>query len=255
MERKGLGVVAAMPQEIAPFLRRVRGYHREQVAGFNLYRFPLNGKPVFLIESGMGPAHAAAATAALIEKAAPGVIVNFGFGGAVLPGLEVEELVLADRVYQLDGEGLNEVPAPDAALGALALESCRKVGLNLRRGSFITASGIVSKMAMAGALGTEIALPVLEMETAAVLRTASAAGIPVVALRGVSDAADEELGFAIEEFCDEDLNLSPWRILRALLRRPGLVPQLVRLSGNSKRAGRNVALAAELSLQALARRP
>lgn len=253
-EKRSLGVVAAMPREIAPVLARIKGYRRESVAGRNLYRLPVNGRSVFLIESGMGPAHAAAATKALIEHAAPEAILNFGFGGAVLSGLEVAELVLAERVFRLDGDGLTELPAPDPALGTLVLESCAKVGLQLRRGGFVTACGIRNKGEMASRIGGSTALPLLEMETAAVLQEAQAAGVPVVAIRGVSDAADEELGFAIEEFCDADLNLSPWRVAGTLLKRPFLVPQLIRLAGNSRRAGRQLALAVELSLQALTRR-
>jgi len=252
MEREGLGVVAAMPQEIAPLLRRVKGYRRERVDGFHLYRFACGSVPVVLIESGMGPAHAGAATRALIRLAAPMVILNFGFAGGVAPGLRVGELVLAERVYTLEQGRVAEAPRPDAALGALLFDACRDARCTLRRGCFITAAGIMNKGALAGALGPDIRLPVLEMETAAVLREAEPAGIPVVALRGVSDAADEELGFCIEELCDPQLNISPARVAGCLARKPYLIPQLVRLAGNSKKAGRSLAIGVDLALQALA---
>lgn len=252
-EKRSLGVVAAMPQEIAPVLARIKGFRRSTLAGHNLYRFPVDGRPVFLIESGMGPLHAAAATRALIAHAAPAALVNFGFGGAVLPGLEVAEVVLAERVFRLDGDALRELPPPDPALAALALEHCCKVGVQLRRGGFVTSSGIRNKGEMTSRIGATTPLPLLEMETAAVLKEAQEAGIPLLALRGVSDAADEELGFAIEDFCDAELNLSPWRVALAVARRPLLVPQLIRLSGNTRKAGRTLALAVELTLRALAR--
>ena len=252
-EKRTLGVVAAMPQEIAPLLARIKGYRRDTLAGRNLYRFPMNGTEVFLVESGMGPAHAEAATGALIAHAAPEAILNFGFGGAVLSGLEVAELVLAERVFLLEGEALTELPPPAPALAALVSEHCGKVGVQLRRGGFITACGIKSKVAMASRIGAVTSLPLLEMETAAVLKRAQEAGVPVLAIRGVSDAADEELGFAIEEFCDDELNLSPWRVAGCVLKRPHLMPQLIRLAGNSRRAGRRLALAVELALQTLTR--
>ena len=92
-----LGVVAAMPQEIAPFLRRVGSFDKESAAGFNLFRFRLAGASVVLIESGMGPSHAAAATRKLIEIARPGVILALQGGGlkvdhrvTVFAGMEVE---------------------------------------------------------------------------------------------------------------------------------------------------------------------
>jgi adenosylhomocysteine nucleosidase len=247
-----LGVVAAMPQEIAPLLRRMKGYQKEQAAGFNLYRFTLDGTPVVLIESGMGPAHAAAATGTLISLASPKLILNFGFAGAVLPGIEVGELVLAGLVLLLEAGRLTKAPQPDLRLSDLLFEACASAPLVLHRGCFLTAATIMNKKTVAGILDKEVAHPVLEMETAAVLRVASQAGIPVVAIRGVSDAAQEELGFSLEEFCDEELRISLPRVLRSVALKPWIIPQLLKLSGDSRKAGKNLALGVELALRALA---
>lgn len=251
MERKRLGAVAAMPQEIAPLLSRIGRFTTERVSGFNLYRFSLGTAHVALIESGMGPAHATAATRALIGAARPSAIVNFGFAGGVLPGLEVGDLVLAERAHLFRGEAIAPAECPDARLSALVAAACQEAGLELRHGSFVTACGIVDKRGLPASVTGGMALPVLEMETAAVLAEARLAGIPALALRGVSDAADEELGFSIEELCDAQLNLSPWRIVLMLVRKPYLVPQLLRLAGNSRRAGRKLAQAVVASLRAL----
>jgi adenosylhomocysteine nucleosidase len=251
MGKDCLGVVAAMPQEIAPLLRRMKGYVKETTAGFTVYRFQVRQAPVVLIESGMGPRHAAAATKALISLAEPKLILNFGFAGAVLPGTEVGELVLAERVLLLEEGRLTDGPQPAPLLGNLLIEACAAAPFTLHRGSFITAAGIMNKKAVAASLGAGIAHPVLEMETVAVLLEAQLAGIPTVALRGVSDAAHEELGFSIEEFCDGELRISLPRILRCIACRPWIIPQLVRLSGNANKAGKSLALGVELALNSL----
>lgn len=248
-----LGVVAAMPQEIAPLLRRMKGYKKDRAAGFNLYRFAVQGVPVVLIESGMGPRHAAAATEALISLAAPRLILNFGFAGGVLPGLRVGELVVAERVLLLEEGRLTEAPRPDQRLCVLLLESCAAAPFTLGLGSFITAAAITNKEAVAWSLGDGVKHPVLEMETAAVLVAAEQAGIPVVAVRGVSDAAHEELDFSIEEFCDPQLRISLARVFCCIAGKPWIIPQLVRLSGNARKAGKNLALCVELALKALGR--
>ena len=251
MERECLGVVAAMPQEIAPLLRRLTGYKREKAAGFNLYRFVVRQTPVVLIESGMGPGHAAAATGTLLAVAAPKLILNFGFAGGVRPGVGVGDLVLAERVLWLEGGRLTQAPQPDPALAALVLQACAAAPFILKTGTFITAAAIMNKKELAGSLEAGLKHPVLEMETAALLRAAEKAGIPVVAVRGVSDPAHEELGFSIAEFCDAELKISLPRVLRCIVRKPWIIPQLVRLSGNSKKAGKNLALCVELALEAL----
>lgn len=251
MGNECLGVVAAMPQEIAPLLRRMKGYVKEASAGFNVYRFQAQGVPVVLIESGMGPRHAAAATRALISLAAPRLILNFGFAGAVLPGLAVGDLVLAERVLLLEEDSLTEAPPPDPELFARMIEACGKAPLAIRRGSFVTAASIMNKQAVAASLGPDAVCPVLEMETSAVLLEAGLAGVPVVAVRGVSDAADLELSFSIEEFCDAQLKISLLRVVKCIVTRPRIIPELIRLAGNTRKAGRNLARSVEVALAAL----
>lgn len=242
-----------MPQEIAPLLRRIKGYRKERAAGYNLYRFQMLGIPVALIESGMGPRHAATATQALIDLAAPGCLLNFGFGGGVLPGTGTGELVLAERVLFLEDGCLGEIPQPDPRLSGRLAQALAAAPVTLHKGTFVTAASITNKAVLAGLLGAGVRHPVLEMETAALLRVANEAGIPVVAIRGVSDAADEELGFTLDEFCDREFRISLPRVLRTIAVKPWIIPQLARLSGNSKRAGENLALGVELALQALGR--
>jgi adenosylhomocysteine nucleosidase len=81
------------------------------------------------------------------------------------------------------------------------------------------------------------------METAAVARIAAASGIPLVAVRAISDGADEELGFTIDEFTDREMNISAWKVLRTVAARPRIIPQLIRLARNADVAGRNLAIA------------
>jgi len=244
-----------MPQEIAPFLRRISRYSKERMHGCNLYRFEMAGIPVALIESGMGPKHAAAATAALIASAAPSCLLNFGFAGGVLPGTAVGDLVLAERVLYLEDGRLNEMPPPDPRLTRLVAEALAPAPLTLQQGTFVTAAVITNKTTLAGLLDAVVKHPMLEMETAALLQVAAAAGVPVVALRGVSDAAGEELGFSLEEFCDGELRISVPRVLKTIVMKPWIIPQLIRLSGNTKRAGESLALGAELALKALCAPP
>jgi adenosylhomocysteine nucleosidase len=251
MQRISLGVVAAMPQEIAPLLRRLNGYRKEKAGGFQLYRFDVQGVPVVLIESGMGPAHAAEATRALVSIASPRLILNFGFGGGVMPGIRVGDLVLAERVFFLEGGQLTQAPQPDLALSSRLLQACGSSGIAVNRGTFITAAAIMNKGQVAASLGAGVNHPVLEMETAAVLRVAEQSGVPVVAVRAVSDAADEELGFSLEEFCDSELRISVPRVMRCIAGKPWIIPQLVKLSGNSKKAGKSLALCVEAALGAL----
>jgi hypothetical protein len=70
------------------------------------------------------------------------------------------------------------------------------------------------------------------MESAVIARS----GIPFAVLRAVADTADETLPPAAAEGLDEAGNPAPWRVMRALLRRPGDLPGVIRMGLRSQAA-------------------
>ena len=246
-------LVAAMPEEINPLLGRVGAYAREKINGFDAYRFSIGTREFVLVRSGMGPENAAAATHALIDVVNPDLIVNFGFAGAVTVGLAVGDILVADRVL-LNREGLFSLQPgiDDAKAAELAVQLERTFQGNefrVRTGTFITASEIKRKREMAPLLPAWVTNPVLEMETAAVAQAAAKGNVPLIAIRAVSDDAGEELGFAIEELTDRKLEINIGKVLLTLARKPWIVPQLLRLARNTRKAGRYLALVIAATLE------
>lgn len=248
MAQGSIGIVAAMPEEIAPLLKRVSRYRRERREGFTLYRFDWSGREVVLLQSGMGPEQAGRGTRLLIEAAAPRLILNYGFAGAVRGGLKAGDLVLAQQVLFLEGGIFREQPALDAARAERLRNACTRAGLPLAGSTFVTAAKITAKGLVHALLPETVPHPVLEMETAAVWSEACRAGVPLVAVRGISDPADEELDFSLEEFTDEMLRVRISRVLATVARKPRIVPQLMRLAANARKAGENLARCIEVAL-------
>jgi hypothetical protein len=113
-------------------------------------------------------------------------------------------------------------------------------------GTAITTSG--EQAPLAGA--HDIACPVLEMETAGVLRAASEHGIPLLSIRSISDSPDEPLPFSIGDSLDRDGRLRPGRVAAMVLRNPRLIPRLARLRQNMDRAMGNLVAAVLAALEA-----
>ena len=249
MQDTTVGLIAAMTDEIRPLLRRAGPVLREQLNGLPCYRFSLAGRRCCLVESGMGPRRAAIATRELLGTTSPRYLLNFGFGGAVKNGPDVGDIVVAQRILHHHERLFSDEAGIDTELTqktlSLLTTSDDERQFSVLGGSFITSDGIVAKAEVAGTLPSDLPHPILEMETAAAARVAAKAGIPLVALRAISDTADEELGFAITDFTDMKLNLRFHRILLTVAKRPWIIPQLVRLAKNSKRAGKTLAIAVE----------
>jgi adenosylhomocysteine nucleosidase len=246
MKQESIGIVMAMQEEIRPVLRRLGRHRKEQAGQFPLYLFQRDGLQLFLIESGMGTKKASAATEELISCAQPRLIISAGLGGAVRPGLNVGDLVLARQALTLD-QGLTAKIADianDALLRAVH-ESLPRQPFRMVGGTTVTTSGIVNKRQADQQLARDIVNPVLDMETSAVAEIAGRNGIPLVAVRAVSDAADEELLFSLDELTDRELNIRIGKVLLTIAKRPRILPQLIRLAKNSKLAANNLAIVLE----------
>jgi len=88
-----------------------------------------------------------------------------------------------------------------------------------------------------------------------VAQAAYEGNVPLIAIRAISDGAEEELEFAIEEFTDRELNISVGRVLLTVAKKPWIVPQLLRLAKNSRLAGENLAEVLKVLLEELRDRP
>ncbi len=252
MASRTIGLVAAMPNEIRPFLKLVGKHDKTTLHGFPLYQFSLAGNHCSLIECGIGSGRAEKAAGELIKSIQPDLLISIGFGGAVNKGLCAGDLAVAVRsiLYRENkfnfGETI-EFPDPSKAKRIMG-ESCKKFGCNVFQSDFITSDMILNKKVLRKMLPTDMSNPVLDMETWAIARIAGQEQVPCLAIRAISDAADEELQFSIDQFTDSEMNIKTGRILLSIARTPRILPQLLRLAINARIAGRNLAFALDTLL-------
>jgi nucleoside phosphorylase len=239
-----------MRQEVKPFLRAVGAFTRLRARGSPAYTFRLHGRDCVLVECGIGARSAEEATRELLASHRPGVLVSFGVAGASTPGLHVGDVVMVDTVCRLDRGALVDcapaAPWPAAAAsraeGALAAR-----GVRLLRGTAVTTNGSASLPAGAH----DIAPAVVEMETAGIMRAAAERGVPLFAIRTISDSPEEPLPFSIADAVDKDGRVRPGRVILRALRHPRLIPRLARLQRNMDRAMGNLAAAVVAAVEAL----
>lgn len=247
-----IGLMAAMPDETRPLLSRLRGATQLERHPFPLWRAAMGNADLWLIQSGMGTVRAEAAAERLVESASPDVLVSFGFGGGVLPGLSVGDLVVGTGCLFYDGRNFKPAAGIDSSLAVSVMHALIKGNsIAATAGTIITSGTILAKHLVAPRIPVAAVSPVLDMETAAISAVASRHGIPLIALRAITDDAGEEFGFSLDEFTDADMNISPLRVMATLLRKPRIIPQLVRLARSSKQGGVLLAAAVIAAAEAL----
>ena len=81
----------------------------------------------------------------------------------------------------------------------------------------------------------------VEMESFAVVREAAAAGIPSIAIRAISDAADENLPIDFGKVLDEGGTVRASRVAKEIARAPHKLPAVIRLARRSSTASKRLA--------------
>lgn len=193
----------------------------------------------------MGFVNADVTARKLIDEAHPDLVVSAGFCGGISTELRVGDVVLATGLTIVSGQGLNEVPVTIAPVCRDFVSRQAAEGQRVFGGLFATTMAIMPKGRLAALLPADAPWPVVEMESAAIARLAGEKGIPFVGLRTVSDPSDEELGFSLDEFCDEQMRIRIPRVLLTIARKPRIIPQLIRLARNSRIAAASLSHAME----------
>jgi adenosylhomocysteine nucleosidase len=242
-----IGLIAAMTEECRPLLRRVQGWEVCRLGLFSGYRFRIDGRDCLLVQSGIGLNHAGDAARALLAATRPQLLVSFGVAGAVKDDLHIGDVVSVRSASLLE----LGIPGPlarlailsDSAQGAVAGALTRR-GARLVRGTALTTRG----SQIVHLESPEMENPVLEMETAAIAQAAAEYGVPLMALRGVSDNPREPLPIDPDVLIDENNHLRVGKLIRVLARHPEILFQVRRLRRNTAMAAENVAIAVIVAL-------
>lgn len=229
-----IAVITAMREEFTAVSRCLEPGTEAQQDGLRILRSRIAGHAVAVVESGMGGENATRAAQLLAGEEKPDLLISAGFCGAIRPGLETGDIVVAQHLLRATGNGFAEIPVALSGAGEafIASQDKRTVG-----GTFVSTPVITSKKHLAALLPGRYPHPVAEMESGAIAVVAAEHNIPLLAIRAVSDSAAEELGFSLDEFCDPDLRrILTHKVLLTALRKPRIIPQLLRLASTSREA-------------------
>ena len=240
---KSIGLIAALKQEIAPFLRQVGQYERFRLDKFTAYSFRLPDLQGVLVHSGVGLERAMAASRALIAAARPNVLVSFGVAGSPRPGLQVGDVVIARAACLLENATQVDSYLPLAQLSTpvrqAVSDALRPRLARLLSGVILTTHGLQELPP----LPAQFVNPLLDMETAGIAQVAFGCSIPLLGLRAVSDSVEQPLPFDLAMFYDQQQKLLLGRLVAAMLRHPGRLAQAIRVNQNVKLACENLSVA------------
>jgi adenosylhomocysteine nucleosidase len=191
----------------------------------------LEGLDLAVACSGGRPAQARAEAARLIAEGAAG-LVSFGLAGGLAPAAATGDLILADAVA-LPGGGR---VAADVAWRRRLMEAMATAGSRPHEAAVAGSDRLLATPAAKQALFEASGALAVDMESHAVAAAAQGAGRRFVVVRAIADPHDQALPRAARVALGPGGEIRLLMVARALAQRPGDLPTLLRLGGQSRRA-------------------
>lgn len=224
-------VLFALPEEAAPFLRRMAVV-------------PALRQRCEVRVSGVGADKAARETAQIVAAGGVKPLIVCGFGGGLTEQITPGSLIVPERVLDATGDvsAPPTVYRPDERMLELAERPC---------GDLVTVGRVLTTRDEKCALHARTQAQMVDMETAGAVRVADQADVPWLAVRVATDSIEEPLPFDFNALADAEGNVDRRRVVAAALTHPWKIPALIRLGSHSALAAKNLARFLEIYLQQL----
>jgi adenosylhomocysteine nucleosidase len=230
LARADIGLIAALPWEIAPLLRRCEKVRRYKAASFVMHGGRYRGIKLAAAEAGMGFARARTAAQAMIDGHNPDFVLAVGFSGALQSGLRVGDVVVANALVDEHGQSV--------ALD-LAMPASPESGLHV--GRLLTSDRLIRRAEEKLELGRRYDALAVDLESLAVAQVCRERKRRFMAVRVVSDDAASDLPEEILTIAGPTGSVRWGAALGALWRRPGSAGELWRLRSVAQQCGERLA--------------
>jgi nucleoside phosphorylase len=243
-------ITFAVEAEFAPWRRRHDFQPAETSSDGKVYTANISGVEVSVGLTGIGPKAAATRICDMTWCEDFDLCITSGFAGALRSEFQITDILAAREVVPDEPRAV--------ALGRKVTSTPRLLRIAETCGATIV-DRFYSSPSTVGTAQEKAALSesaeAVEMESFEVLAEAFVWIPEGVALRAISDAADEDLPLDFDTVVNEDGDLSVARLAGQIIRRPSAIPGLVRLGKRSEEAAKRLADFLDAYIAALASKP
>lgn len=193
-----IGIICATIREIAPLVEKMEILNTHRFLLRDYYCGHLHGLEAVVVMGGVGKVNAAITTHELIARFAVDKIIFTGVAGALDPQLNPGDIIIGQSMLNHDIpqkllNNENQFPGmPEEFSSAPQLvELCRGLAPNVHFGRIITGDAFISSNTQREKLITQFQPLGVDMESAAAAQVCWFFQIPLLVIRAISDAADD----------------------------------------------------------------
>lgn len=207
-----IGITFALASESSDLIRQLG--QAEEVDG--LLWGKIAGREVTIVHTGVGSSDCNERVEILLHKARPEFVITSGFAGAISEQLQIGDLILAENFS-------------DPTLLGLATEILQD--RKARTLKLFTSTTVVDSISKRNEIARDSGAAAVDMETGAIVAICKAHGMPLLSLRGVTDAPNDPFPAPPDILFDLERQRTDYgRLFAYLLRHPGSIPKLMRFS-------------------------
>jgi adenosylhomocysteine nucleosidase len=222
-------ITLAVDPEFAAW-RKFRRFEQTAIGDLTVYRAPIGRANLEVVVTGMGPENASRAVE-MAMSVPPAICISSGFAGALRPEHKAGDVLVARTVKQMEKsksiESSIELVARAQQTGAKCVEA------------FLTSERVVGRVEEKKRLAPFA--DAVDMESSTILAAAHERSVPSVAIRVISDGFDQSMPVEFGKAIDERGRVRARGVVREIVRRPAILPSLIRLGRESKTAAESLA--------------
>ena len=209
------------------------------------------GVSIVLVRTGMGKDCALSGLKRVLSRTVPALVLSIGYAGGLDLRLKVGDLVVADKVLEIDQAGtfsksyLVNTQQPDLVEGLTSQKQ-----IMIYRGTLLTANQVISDSSVKQELGYTHKALAVDMETSSLIRHCIEKQIPFVSVRVISDTMEQSL-INTSSFVDEEGNVSKIKAGWYAATHLSAIKNLISLRSQSQKATANLTEILRLFLRAL----
>ncbi|MBI1314166.1 5'-methylthioadenosine nucleosidase [bacterium] len=225
-----IGIVAALPMELSAFLGRCERPNRYKAGGLVFRGGRYDGIRVAVVEAGMGFVRARKATSALIDGHSPDWVLSCGFSGALLPEMQIGQIVMANSIVDQHGQELRQT-----------LNAASNPAGGLYVGRILTADEMIRTVDEKRELAEKHGAIAVDLESLAVAQIARERHKNFMAIRVISDDMSADLPPEVLSVVGSTGAIRFGAALGSLVKRPESAKEMWHLRGNAKAAAESLA--------------
>jgi len=166
-----IAITFALPAESSEFLKRVSNKSQSARNGIVAIRGTVDGRPVEVLHTGVGEKICRERIGKFLEDAQFDILISAGFAGALSDRLQINDLLFAQNFSTVD------LKHAQSSVSNVSVHSV----------NMLTVPALIDSSEERERLSSESGASAVDMETEFIARACAAHGIPLLALRVITD--------------------------------------------------------------------